>query len=101
MSQQKPVLRETTSVRSGMESQRAGFDIGMDRAIREWLHKHYTAWAAAHRPPQTPPPSSEPRTSVRTKASSASPPPGPQFGGPAVRWSPVIPFPLSAFDPRL
>ena len=50
MSQQKPVLRGTTSVRSGMESQRAGFDIGMDRAIREWLHKHYTAWAAAHRP---------------------------------------------------
>jgi hypothetical protein len=22
-----------------MESRRAGFDIGMDRAIREWLHK--------------------------------------------------------------
>jgi len=30
-----------------MESRHAGFDIGMDRAIREWLHKHYTAWAAA------------------------------------------------------
>jgi hypothetical protein len=27
----------------------------MDRAIREWLFKHYTAWAAAH-PPQNPAP---------------------------------------------
>jgi hypothetical protein len=34
-----------------IESERAGFDIGMDRGIREWLHKHYTAWAAAHPPP--------------------------------------------------
>lgn len=31
-----------------IESQQAGFDIGMDRGIREWLHKHFTAWAAAH-----------------------------------------------------
>jgi len=39
-----------------IESERAGFDIGMDRAIREWLHNHFTAWAAAHPPPQTPAP---------------------------------------------
>ena len=45
-------------VTGARESQHAGFDIGMDRAIREWLDKHYTAGAAAHRPPQTPPPSS-------------------------------------------
>jgi len=32
-----------------MESRRAGFDIGMDRATREWLHKHHTAWC--RRPP--------------------------------------------------
>ena len=30
------------------ESRRAGFGIGMDRGIREWLHKHHTAWAASH-----------------------------------------------------
>jgi hypothetical protein len=36
-----------------IESERAGFDIGMDRGIREWLHKHYTAWAAAHPPART------------------------------------------------
>jgi hypothetical protein len=41
-----------------LESERAGFDIGMDRGIREWLHKHYTAWAAAHPPPQNPAPPS-------------------------------------------
>ena len=35
-----------------IESERAGFDIGMDRAIREWLHNHFTAWAVAH-PPST------------------------------------------------
>ena len=34
-----------------IESEGAGFDIGIDRGIREWLHKHYTAWAAAHPPP--------------------------------------------------
>jgi len=28
----------------------------MDRAIREWLFKHYTAWAAAHPSPQNPAP---------------------------------------------
>lgn len=39
-----------------IESERAGFDIGMDRGIREWLHKHYTAWAAAHPPAQGPTP---------------------------------------------
>jgi hypothetical protein len=33
-----------------IESERAGFDIGMDRGIREWLYKHFTAWAAAHPP---------------------------------------------------
>ena len=33
-----------------IESERAGFDIGMDRAIREWLQNHFTAWAAAHPP---------------------------------------------------
>jgi hypothetical protein len=35
-----------------IESERAGFDIGMDRGIREWLYKYFTAWAAAH-PPST------------------------------------------------
>jgi hypothetical protein len=35
-------------------------DIGMDRGIREWLHKHYTAWAAAHPPPQNPAPPTPP-----------------------------------------
>ena len=29
-----------------LESEKAGYDIGMDRAIREWLHQHYTAWKA-------------------------------------------------------
>ena len=24
----------------------------MDRGIREWLHKHYTVWVAAHPPAQ-------------------------------------------------
>ena len=43
-----------------LESERAGFDIGMDRAIREWLHKHYTAWAAAHPSPQHPAPPAPP-----------------------------------------
>ena len=33
-----------------IESEHAGFDIGMDRGIREWLHKHFTAWAAANPP---------------------------------------------------
>ena len=37
-----------------LESERAGFDIGMDRSIREWLHKHYVASAAAHPPPPNP-----------------------------------------------
>ena len=43
-----------------LESERAGFDIGMDRAIREWLHKHYTAWAAAHPSPPNPAPPAPP-----------------------------------------
>ena len=43
-----------------LESERAGFDIGMDRGIREWLHKHYTAWAAAHPPPPNPAPPAPP-----------------------------------------
>src|ERR1039457_4427963 len=33
-----------------LQSEKVGYDIGMDRAIREWLHKHYTAWAAANPP---------------------------------------------------
>jgi hypothetical protein len=42
-----------------IESERAGFDIGMDRGIREWLHNHFTAWAAAHPSPQNPAPPSQ------------------------------------------
>ena len=39
-----------------LQSEQVGYDIGMDRAIREWLFKHYTAWAVAHPPPQNPAP---------------------------------------------
>ena len=38
----------TALIGSGLESHHTGFDIGIDRAIREWLHKHYSARAAAH-----------------------------------------------------
>jgi hypothetical protein len=30
-----------------LESEKIGQDIGIDRAIREWLQKHHTLWAAA------------------------------------------------------
>jgi hypothetical protein len=30
-----------------LQSEKLGFDIGMDRAIREWLQKHHALWAAA------------------------------------------------------
>ena len=30
-----------------LQSEKAGFDIGMERAIREWLQKYYTLWASA------------------------------------------------------
>lgn len=35
-----------------IESEKAGRDIGIESAIREWLQKHFTLWAAAHAPPQ-------------------------------------------------
>lgn len=37
-----------------LQSEQVGYDIGMDRAIREWLFKHYTAWAAENPPPASP-----------------------------------------------
>ena len=30
-----------------IESEKAGYDIGIERAIRDWLQKHYSKWAAA------------------------------------------------------
>jgi hypothetical protein len=33
-----------------IESQKAGNDIGAERAIREWLQKHHALWAAAQEP---------------------------------------------------
>ena len=32
-----------------IESQRAGTDIGRERASREWFEKHFTDWAKAER----------------------------------------------------
>jgi hypothetical protein len=37
-----------------LQSEKVGYDIGMDRAIREWLHQHYTAWAATNTPSAPP-----------------------------------------------
>lgn len=34
-----------------IESKNAGYDIGMDRAIRDWLEKHHALWAAAQDAP--------------------------------------------------
>ena len=34
-----------------LESEKLGQDIGIDRAIREWLQKHHTLWAAAQSEP--------------------------------------------------
>lgn len=31
-----------------LQSEKAGYDIGLDRAIREWLQQYHTAWAAAN-----------------------------------------------------
>ena len=42
--------RNNFCVSRRIESNNAGFDIGMDRGIREWLRKYYPAWAAAHPP---------------------------------------------------
>ena len=43
-----------------LESEKEHFDIGIDRAIREWLQKHHDFWAAAQvgaeEPPSSPPP---------------------------------------------
>jgi hypothetical protein len=33
-----------------IESEKAGDDIGADRAIREWLQKHHALWVAAQEP---------------------------------------------------
>jgi hypothetical protein len=35
-----------------LQSEKLGYDIGLDRAIREWLQQYYTAWAAENPPPQ-------------------------------------------------
>jgi hypothetical protein len=35
-------------------SKDACYDIGLDRAIREWLQQYHTAWAAANPPPASP-----------------------------------------------
>lgn len=34
-----------------LESEKLGHDIGIDRAIREWLQKHHALWAAAQSQP--------------------------------------------------
>jgi hypothetical protein len=43
-----------------IESEKERQDIGIDRAIREWLRKHHALWAAAQDsaqvPPSAPPP---------------------------------------------
>jgi hypothetical protein len=41
-----------------LQSEKLGYDIGLDRAIREWLQQYHTAWAAENPPPQEPPQSS-------------------------------------------
>ena len=41
-----------------LQSEKLGYDIGLDRAIREWLQQHYTAWAAENPTPQNPAPPS-------------------------------------------
>jgi len=38
-----------------LQSEKLGYDIGLDRAIREWLQQYYTAWAAANPAPDNPP----------------------------------------------
>lgn len=37
-----------------LESEKAGQDIGLDRAIREWLLKYHSSWAAAQAVDETP-----------------------------------------------
>lgn len=41
-----------------LQSEKLNYDIGLDRAIREWLQQHYTAWAAENPTPQNPAPPS-------------------------------------------
>ena len=33
-----------------IESEKADYDIGAERAIREWLQKHHVLWVAAQEP---------------------------------------------------
>jgi hypothetical protein len=47
-----------------IQSRNAGYDIGMERAIRDWLQKNQDLWAAdqedAEAPPQNPAPATPP-----------------------------------------
>ena len=43
-----------------IESEKERRDIGIDRAIREWLNQHHALWAAAQNGAHSPPPSAQP-----------------------------------------
>jgi len=43
-----------------IDSRNAGYDIGMERAIRDWLQKNYALWSAPEDAAQAPPPSAPP-----------------------------------------
>jgi hypothetical protein len=52
-----------------LESEKAGYDIGFDRAAEDWLENYAVAWIRYHMPKQV-----SPRKKTSTKASSAATP---------------------------
>ena len=58
-------LSAPPSFNAPKESEHAGFDIGMDRGIREWLQRNYLVWAPEDTEPSEP---AEPATNAQPPA---------------------------------
>ncbi len=44
-----PAVRKEIQRYKWIESEMAGYDIGMERASRDWMERHAAAWLKAHR----------------------------------------------------